>query len=252
VLVTRTRDQASELSERLMELGADVIEAPTIEIVPPADDAMVIDALCDAQTGKYNWVVFTSANGVRRVKERLFSEGWDARSFCGVGIAAIGDATAAALAQELGIRADLVPPEAIAESLADALDYRGEIAGKAFLLLRADIGRPILIERLRSGGAALIDDVAVYETKPAKSLPPELIEALDDRRVTWATFTSSSTATNLASLLGPQYRDKLAGVKVASIGPVTTATLRELGLDPTVEARVASIDGLVEAITSSK
>ncbi len=248
VVVTRTRDQASELSEHLMELGAEVIEAPTIEIVPPADDAQVIEALHDVEFGKYDWVVFTSANAVRRAKEHLFSEEMDARALSSVRIAAIGDATAKALQEELGIRADLIPPQAIAESLADGLEHRREIVGKAFLLLRADIGRALLVERLRTGGAALVDDVAIYETKPAASLPPELIEALDEKRVTWATFTSSSTANHFARLLGAEYQKRLAGVKLVSIGPVTTATLHELGLSPAVQAKNSNIAGLIEAI----
>ena len=125
---------------------------------------------------------------------------------------------------------------------------RGQIAGKRFLLLRADIARPILREKLELGHAAEVRDVAIYETKPAQSLPPHLLDALESRSVHWITFTSSSTAKNFATLLGGNYKEKLRGVKIASIGPITTATLRELGLEPTIEAQTFNIDGLVEAI----
>jgi uroporphyrinogen III methyltransferase/synthase len=249
VLVTRTRDQASELSDRLMELGADVIEAPTIEIVP-GDAELVRSALTSAP--EHDWIVFTSANGARFTRDWLAEFGMDVRALGSAPIAVVGAETRDAVWKYLSLRAEVCSERAVAEGLADELAASRSITGMRFLLLRADIARPVLVERLGAEGAAEVWDVAVYETKPATSLPPELIEALADRRVTWATFTSSSTAKNLVSLLGEGYREQLAGVKIASIGPVTTATLRDLGLDPTVEARVASIDGLVEAITSTK
>jgi uroporphyrinogen III methyltransferase/synthase len=250
VVVTRTREQASELSERLLDLGADVIEAPTIELHPPTNAGRVAEALRAMKDDGYDWVVFTSGNAVTQVKGMLLAEGFDARALSGVDVAAVGEATATALETELCIRPNLIPPQAVAESLADALEARRQIAGKRFLLLRADIGRPILVERLKKGGAARVDDVAIYETRIAKALPDELLEALENRRANWVTFTSSSTAKNLAALLGPDYRAKLAGVRIASIGPVTSATLKELGLEPTVVASTSNIDGLVEAIVS--
>jgi uroporphyrinogen III methyltransferase/synthase len=136
----------------------------------------------------------------------------------------------------------------VAEALADALASAGEVVGKRFLLLRADIARPVLRERLKQGGAAEVLDVPIYETRPAASLPPELIEALEAREVTWVSFTSSSTARNFAELLGDGYKEKLRGVSVVSIGPITTATLKELGLEPAVQADTFNIEGLVKAI----
>jgi len=251
IVVTRTRQQASELSEKLRELGADVIEAPTIELHPPADVSVVTDALHDAREGCYDWVVFTSSNAVKHVKRMLFEEGLDVRTFAGLGIAAIGDATARALEDELGIRPDLVPPQAIAEALADALVAKNAIDDKRFLLLRADIGRSVLVDRLKSGGAARVDDVAIYQTRTAASLPPHVLEAVAEKRVTWVTFTSSSTAKNFAELLGENYREQLTGVNIASIGPVTTTTLRELGLEPTVQAESSNVDGLIDAIVGA-
>jgi uroporphyrinogen III methyltransferase/synthase len=246
VAVTRTRQQASELSQRLADLGAGVIEAPTIELAPSSDPAAVDDAL--RSIARYDWVVFTSANGVSFARSRLFDLGLDARSFGSAKLAAIGDATAAAVRRELCLTVDLCPDSFVAEALADALEQAGHVAGKRFLLLRADIARPILRERLSRAGASEVRDVAVYETRPAAQLPPPLPDALAAGELTWVTFTSSSTARNFAALLGPDYRDRLRGVKLASIGPVTTATLRELGLEPTVQAETFNVEGLVAAM----
>lgn len=252
VVVTRTRQQASTLSERLRELGAEVLEAPTIEIHPLADGSRVIGSLRAAASGEYDWLVLTSANAVTETRRQLFAAGLDTRALAGVKVAAVGEATASALRAELALQPDLVPPQAIAESLADALSAADAIAGARFLLLRADIGRPLLLERLESGGAARVDDVAIYETRIASALPPQLLEALGERQIEWVTFTSSSTAKNFTLLLGPDYHQRLDGVKLASIGPVTTATLRELGLEPSVQAEQFDVDGVVDALTRAE
>lgn len=249
VAVTRTRQQSSDLSERLAELGASVIEAPTIELSPPADWGPVDDAL--RSIGRYDWVVFTSANGVSYTKRRLLALGLDVRAFGSAKIAAVGDATAAAVGRELCLSVDLCPARFVAEALADALVSRGVVRGGRFLLLRADIARPVLVERLVRDGAAEVRDVAVYETKPVASLPPPLLDALAAGELTWITFTSSSTVKNFVDLLGLDYRQKLAGVKFASIGPITTATLRELGLEPTVQADNSDLDDLVSALAGA-
>lgn len=246
VVVTRTRQQASALTQRLEELGARVIEAPTIEIAPPREMGPVDEALRSA--GGYDWVIFTSQNGVSFTKQRLLELGLDARAFGGAKLAAIGDVTAAAIGQELCLKVELCPESFVAEALAEALIQRQAVAGRRFLLLRADIARPILAQKLREAGAAEVRDVAVYETRPASALPAVLIEALKERQVSWVTFTSSSTARNFVALLGGDYPQQLAGVKLASIGPVTTATLKELGLSPAVEAEISNIDGLVEKL----
>jgi uroporphyrinogen III methyltransferase/synthase len=246
IVVTRTRQQASDLTERLTALGADVIEAPTIELASPADWTP-IDRDLD-RAGEYDWVIFTSQNGVEFTRQRLLETGRDVRVFGRAKLAAIGDATAKALEERFCVKADLCPERFVAEALADELESRNEVRGKRFLMLRADIARPVLRERLEKGGAAKVADVAVYETRPAAALPEALVAALDDRCVDWITFTSSSTARNFAVLLGERFRDKFAGVKIASIGPVTTQTLRELVLEPTVVAEQFNIEGLVEAI----
>jgi len=246
IVVTRTRQQASALSLRLEELGARVIEAPTIELAAPSDWRPVDEAL--AAAADFDWMIFTSQNGVSFTKQRLWSTGRDVRSFGKAKLAAIGDATADAIKQELCLKVDLCPKSFVAEALAEELISRGEAAGKRFLLLRADIARPILRERLAAAGAAEVRDVAVYETRPAASLPPILLETLDEGQADWITFTSSSTARNFVALLGQDYHQRLAGVKLASIGPVTTATLKELGLKPAIEAETSNIAGLIEAI----
>ena len=249
IAVTRTRQQASELSAKLAELGANVIESPTIELHRTKDESALNDAL--NSLGQFDWVVFTSANGVRFTREGLFAMGRDVRAFARAKIAAIGDATARAVRDELCLQVDLCPESFVAEALADALAARAEVKGNKFLLLRADIARPVLRERLVRDGAAEVRDVAIYETEPAASLPEPLLDALAAGELTWVTFTSSSTARNFADLLGPNYRDRIRGVKLASIGPITTATLRELGLEPTVQADRFNLDGLVDAISKA-
>ena len=246
IVVTRTRQQASELTERLSDLGAGVIEAPTIEFAPPADPGPVDAAM--TRLHEYDWVIFTSVNGVLETRRKMLHFGLDARTFAKAKIAAVGRATADAVREHLCLNVALCPDSFVAEALADALEDRLEITGRKFLLLRADIARPILRQRLEQGGAQQVHDVPIYETHPAKTLPPHLIEAIDEKRVTWITFTSSSTARNFIALLGPDYRSKLANVNLASIGPVTTATMKELGLEPTVQADTFNITGLVEAI----
>ena len=250
IVVTRTRHQASDLSQRLSELGAKVIEAPTIELAAPADLPGVDGAL--RSISQFDWVIFTSQNGVEYARRRLLELGLDGRAFGKTRLAAIGDATAKAVRDQLFLSVDLVPESFVAEALSDALIERNEVRGKRFLLLRADIARPILRDRLQEQGAAEVCDVAIYETRPAASLPPELIDALAANEISWITFTSSSTARNLISLLGPDYRQQLSGVKLASIGPITTAALVEAGLNPTVQADSFDIQGLVRAIAQIK
>lgn len=246
IVVTRTRQQASGLSQSLEELGARVIEAPTIELVPPSDWAKVDQALADA--AGFDWIVFTSTNGVSSTKQRLLELGRDARAFGKAKVAAVGQTTAAAVREQLCLNVDICPHSFVAEALGEALAAENQIAGKRFLLLRADIARPVLRQRLEKDGAAEVRDVSVYESKPSPSLPPILIEALNEKQVQWITFTSSATATNFVNLLGKDYAKQLAGVNLASIGPITTATIKALGLEPTVEAPASRIDALVEAI----
>jgi len=244
VLVTRTRQQASVLRQKLADLGADVLEAPTIELVPPGDWRAVDAAVRDVRG--CDWLLLTSAHAVNALAERLAVLRLDARHLAGVKVAAIGDATAAALRQRLGIAADLVPTRFVGESLAGELIAKQDIAGRRVLLLRADIARPALPRLLTEAGAA-VTEVVAYHTRMAASLPAGVLDALRAGRVDWVTFTSSSTATNLAALLGAEVA-LLERVRIASIGPITSATVRELGLTVAVEAQAATVDALVAAI----
>jgi uroporphyrinogen III methyltransferase/synthase len=265
VVVTRTRSQASELSAQLEELGANVIEAPTIEITPPPSWESVDAALqrlwlwsqyrktsTDGRPqGRIHGVIFTSANGVRMTRERLDAmtgDGWDSRIFADCIVAAVGSETAAACRELLNIRPDVIPALQTGESLADAMANAEMVKNHTFLLLRADIASPKMVEKLMAAGADEVIDVPVYETVPPAALPPDLLDALAAKTVDAVTFTSSSTARNFAALLGDGYKDKLAGVQIASIGPVTSQSLRDLGLPPTVEAKTFNIDGLVRAL----
>lgn len=250
VLVTRTRQRAGDLSEGLMELGAHVIEVPTIDIRPPTDWSVVDEALCRPSHSKstVDWLIFTSPNGPAYTRQRLKALGLDVRVFGRAKIAASGPVTAQAIEQELALRVDLCPDTFRAEALADALSDAGEIVGQRFLLLRADIARPILRTRLEQGGAARVEDVSIYETVAATSLPPEAADAIRAGRVDWITFTSGSTARNFFRLLPVEMRGLMSAVRIASIGPITSDAVRELGLTPTVQASSASIAALTAAI----
>jgi uroporphyrinogen III methyltransferase/synthase len=246
IVVTRTRQQASELSTQLEAMGANVLEAPTITLQPAADSQAVDAALMSA--GTFDWIIFTSANDVTVAKERLAKIKGDIRLFGNAKIAAIGNATARAIERELCLKVDLLPKRFVAEALADELIANGNASGKRFLLLRADIARPLLANRLVESGAEQVADVAIYETRAVAALPTELLQALDQRQVDWVTFTSSSTAKNFVNLLGGDYQAKLNGVKIASIGPITSQSLVELKLTPTVQAEEFDIPGLVQAL----
>lgn len=255
VLVTRTRQQAGELSRQLEALGAKVIEAPTIEIVQPADPQAAHAAI--SKMNDYDCVVFTSANGVRATWAAMQALKMDARDFAAA-VGAIGPATAAAL-QTLGITPEIVGEEAIGEQLAAALmDYFGsatdrtdhqdlDLTGIEFLLLRAEIARPALVNMLRNAGAE-VDDVPVYQTRMAKVLPVEATTALGNGTINWLTFTSATTAKNLHAMLSADLREAVKHCHRLSIGPMTTKALCDLGWPPTVEAQRHDIPGMVEML----
>lgn len=246
VVVTRTRQQASQLREQLESLGAEVLEAPTIEIAPPADLSRVDQTLLHVQD--YDWLLLTSSNAVEALTERLLAIGKDARALACVKLACIGQATAEMLQLRLGIRADFVPGRAVADALAEELVGQSDLTSKRCLILQADIARPILEEKLAEHGAT-VETVVAYETRQAKALPAEVRQAFEQGQVDWVTFTSSSTASNLVDLLGGDVAP-LKHCRLASIGPKTSATLRELGMEPTVEAEQPGIDALVQAMAN--
>lgn len=248
VLVTRTRQQASELAVQLAEMGAAVLEAPTIELVAPDSFASLDDGL--RRIGGHDWLLLTSINAVRALGARMEALGMDARALAGVRIACVGESTASALRADLGLRADLVPTRATAEALADTLIEQEEATGKTFFLPQADIGRPLLEDRLRAAGAQ-VNRVTVYETRCVAALPEETLAALRSGAVDWVTFTSSSTARNLVSLLGAE-SVLLRRCKLASIGPETTKALLEAGFTPDCEAEQPGVDGLLKALLAAQ
>jgi len=239
VLVTRARAQASELAQKLAQLGAEVIEFPLIRIEPLEDTKSFDERI--RRISSYDWVIFTSVNGVEAFFWRLLASGRDARSLGTVKVAAIGPATANKLA-EYGIRADCVPPKYVAESIVEEL---GDVTGQRFLLPRADRARDFLPEALRRRGAT-VDSVAAYRTVTEEGRTKLL--AVIEQGIDIVTFTSSSTVESFVEGIGKDNLGRLKGVRCASIGPITTGTARKLGLEIHIEAEVHTIDGLVSAI----
>jgi uroporphyrinogen-III synthase len=243
ILITRTRHQASDLATQLEALGATPILIPTIEIVPPASFAALDAALTCLRT--YDWLVFTSPNAV---------EGFHRRAqFLHLTqlpkkIAVIGPATLTA-ANAIGLTVDLIPPQYIAESLAQAL--LPEAPGKSFLLVRAAEARDILPATLTAAGAT----VTIAEAY-RNQLPPDSLQALQtlfaspETYPDAITFTSASTARNLCALLEAANLTLPPGITLASIGPITSQTLRDLGHEPTIEAPEPTIPALIQAISS--
>jgi uroporphyrinogen III methyltransferase/synthase len=243
-LVTRSRDQASRLVDLLNAAGARCLEVPTIEIRPPADFAALDAAL--QHLSRYEWVIFTSANGVRAFMDRLFHLGQDVRVLGRARFAVIGPATAEAL-RGYGLVADVVPDTFRAEGLLSVLEPK-LLGGRRILLARAEQARDVLPEGLVKLGVK-VDVVPVYRAVPPASVPPEAAGALAAGRVDILTFTSSSTVHNFAGLVGKdQFQQLAARGTVASIGPITSATLSEYGITPQIEPKDYTIPALAEAI----
>ncbi len=242
VAVTRARAQASGLAARLRALGAEVIETPAIRVVPlePALPERLAAGAPAAEPG-YDLVCLTSPNGVRRLFERLAVAGLDARALHGARVAAIGPGTARAL-REHGVLADVVPERFVAESLVEAL---GDVPVSRALVARARVARDVLPDALRDRGAE-VDVLELYETV-AEPLPAGALAAA--RAADYVTFTSSSTVRFFLDAAGGA--DAIGGAtRLVSIGPVTSATLREHGLEPSVEAERHDVDGLVDALVA--
>lgn len=241
IVVTRPRDQAQELVEPLGRQGAEVLLQPAIQISPPADWEQ-IDAALD-RLPDYDWLVFSSSNGVRSLLDRLCSTKGDLRKLGRIKLAAIGPGTADELAR-YHLKADLVPGEYRAEALAEAL--AGDAAGHRFLLARASRGREVLAETLTAAGG-LVDQVVVYQNTDVEQPDPHIVQAISAGKVDWVTVTSSTIARSLVRLFG----ESLRGVKLASISPVTSATLRDLGYEPAAEATEYTMGGLIDAMIAA-
>lgn len=243
-LVTRVRQQASDLSALLRQYGATPVEMPVIRIVPPESWEPVDRALEEMES--FDWLIFTSANAVTALIEHLQERELDVRSLKGPRIAAIGPKTAAA-AEAAGLRVALCPGEYVAEALLEALGADG-LAGKRLLLARAAEAREVLPHGAREAGAEVVV-TPVYQTLPAESLDSTALAALEQGNIDFITFASSSSVESFVQAVGQERAlALLADVCVACIGPVTAATARDFGLTPTVTPQEYTIEALVAAL----
>ncbi len=245
ILVTRGREQSRKMAEFITEQGGDPILFPTIEIVAPNDFGPVDEAIKHAST--YDWIIFTSVNGVERFFARLFELNADIRSLWGPKIGAIGPITAQTLTK-LGLKVDLLAKQFIAEGVLDALSDDA-IRGKRFLIPRAETAREALPEGLKArGGEAHV--VSVYRTvAPERTNVAHIVDLLTHKAVDAITFTSSSTVTHFKDMLKGENLGKLLdGVRLASIGPITSETLRKQGLPVDIEAEEYTVPGLLAAL----
>jgi uroporphyrinogen-III synthase len=247
VLVGRARHQAGALSTELRKLGATVIEIPFIEIRKPRSFHDLDLALMNLDN--YDWLILTSVNGVEAMWERLKKLRLEKADFKHLRIAAIGPATKKAI-DDRGVKVDVVPKEYIAESVVRSL--RKRVKGKRVLLVRARVARDVIPIQLRKAGAQ-VDVVEAYETIVPQSSRTRLCAALKNPRRSphVITFTSSSTVRNFMALMGPGGA-KLDGIRFASIGPVTSSTLRDLGLRADIKAKEFTVLGLVDAIVCAR
>jgi uroporphyrinogen III methyltransferase/synthase len=244
ILITRAREQSSEFAAGLRGRGAEVVEFPTIEIVPPLrweDLDRAIEGL-DA----YDWIIFTSVNGVTFFWQRLNATGKGPGFPTSVKVCAIGPATARQLKKN-GIRVDYTPKEYVAEAILEGFE-KMNVRGKRILLARVKKARDILPKGLRAMGAT-IDVVEAYRTLKPRGGSKKLKKILTEEKIDVITFTSSSTVNHFIELLGKGHsREKLKGITIASIGPVTTRTAREQGLDVHIQPEAYTIPALTEAI----
>ena len=240
VVITRTREQASGLKKELSKLGAEVLELPTIRVAPPSDTQGFAEAVRDAHT--YDWLVFTSPNGVEKFFEGFYSIYQDARSLGGPKIAAIGPATVAKI-NEYRFTVDLVPEKHVAEGLLDAFKDQF-VDSQTILWVKAEETRMVISDGLNAL-QAIVDICIAYQTLPETEDPTGARARIEQDGADYITFTSGSTAEHFFNLQIPLPED----CKLASIGPVTSKTLTKLGHPPQVEAKSHDIPGLIDAIT---
>lgn len=246
IVITRSRTQASDLLQELTELGAQCVECPTIEVVPPDNWAPLDNAIANLR--KYHWIVFTSVNGVQFFFDRLFKQGLDARALGHLRTAAIGPATAQRLRQ-YGINTDILPKTYQAEAVVEAF-ARETVKGQKVLLPRAKEARAILPQQLNRMGAE-VDEISAYQTIQAVDGKNDLIQALQNGEIDMVTFTSSSTVRNFKALLPTEgFGELMKGVVVACIGPITADTAKEMGFNTDIIAQNFTIGGLMEAISN--
>jgi uroporphyrinogen III methyltransferase/synthase len=250
VLVTRPREQARDLVERLAALGADTVEAPMIRITPPDDPTPLLTAAKDPSS--FDWIIFTSANSVEGFMTALLSHHRDVRALKGPTLCAVGPGTAERL-RRYSVVADVVPEEYGAEAVLDVLAARGALEGTRVLLPRSDIGRELIAEQLRKAGAK-VTDVIAYRTvleELQREGDPDVYRLLLEGRIDVVTFTSGSAVRNFVRVYGAdQVADLLKTTTVATIGPVTAEAARQAGITVSVQPASYTIGGLVDAIAA--
>ena len=244
IMVTRSRTQQSKLADMLSELGANAIQAPTIEISSVENDHEVLEILQSITEKQFDWIVFTSPNGVDHFCAQCTKHKFDARLLADVKIASVGAGTTSALNKRF-LNADFMPAKYTTESLGNELTHYEHMQGKNVLLVRSNLAPEVLPDILKSAGAKVTDSVFYINSQPAE-LPSSAKQLLNEDKIDWVTFTSSSTVENLLAMIGSE---SLKNVKLASIGPVTSQALQKAELYPTVEASEHTIAGLVAAIS---
>ena len=245
IVTTRPRTQSAALKHTLHKLGAEVLVFPTIKIEPVEDHSAIDGAI--GRMSDYNWLIFTSINGVKVFFDRMVELGKDARSLAGCKVAAIGPATAQALRDRF-LHVDCVPRRYVAEEVVAALKESEELCGKRILLPRAGAARMVLPKELRKLGAE-VEDISLYDTLAETDVDPDVLERITSGDADVITFTSSSTVENFAKIVGEARAREIGGkVLCASIGPVTSQTAHELGIKVGIEAEEHTTDGLVKAI----
>jgi uroporphyrinogen III methyltransferase/synthase len=249
VVVTRAREQSAALAGKLHNLGAEVLEVPTIKLDAPTQRQDLVDALLELNS--YDWLVFTSPNGVTTFFEYFFKQFHDMRDIGGARIAAVGPATANKL-KEVHLQVDLMPDEALAVNIAEAFAEFESIDNLKICLLRAEVANAELPKELEALGA-IVDDVAVYKTVPETEDLSGTGTRLEKEGADWITFTSGSTVEQFHARFDlPAFLKKFPKTKLASIGPETSKVLAALELKPTIEAKEHTIDGLVEELLANR
>jgi uroporphyrinogen III methyltransferase/synthase len=248
IIVTRAREQAGELVDRLEELGAEAIEAPSLRIEAVTNTEALDEACRNVQT--FDWIVFSSVNGVEQFMRRLQAGPGDIRSLAGRKLCAVGPVTAERLTR-YGLKIDLVPAEHRAEGVVAAMRAAGPLQGLRVLLPKADIAREVLAEELRKSGAE-VTEVAAYRTVPetgSRDTDPDIYKMLLERQIDIITFTSASAVRHFVKTIGEeQAADLLSSTTVASIGPVTAEAAQQLGIDSRIVPTEYTVPALVDAI----
>lgn len=242
IVVTRAREQVADFAQKLAKLGADVLEIPAIKIVPTTRRQDIVDALLALNS--YDWLVFTSANGVATFFDLFFKRFQDLRDLGGARIAAVGPATAARL-RKLHLQVDLTPDEFVGTKIAEALAKFESVENLKICLLRAENANPDLPRALEELGA-IVDDIAVYKTVAETEDPADAGTELRENGADWITFTSGSAVEHFHARFNlPKLLKKFPQMKLASIGPETSKAIRALKMEPALEAKEHTTDGLI-------